>query len=246
MSGPLRDAAGDAAGGGGGGAADQPDFAKQLADMQANFTKQLNDGLKKQAADFQKQRSDEAAARAKADEEARIKAEAEAKEKADEAAAAAASAGTKPDPQVAVFRRQLAELTAKNEATERKAAEAEKKAEEKDRISTLRSEIAKVGVQPDRIDAALRIFSPDVKRSADGSLVGSDDTPVADWLAFQIKQNEYLLPARTVNGAGATGGTGTKSAAMDIGEIKVGMKQEDMARASAEIARVVEAQLRGA
>lgn len=146
----------------------------------------------------------------------------------------------KPDPEIARLRKTVEQLT-KSIGDERAARiETEKAAAIKEQNAILRTELGKLGVAAERVDAAMRIFGPDVKRAQDGSLVGgADEVPLAEWLGETMKGHQYLLPPKDVGGAGTRpGGVHASTKPVDIDSIRPGMSADDLARARAEIARV--------
>ena len=150
----------------------------------------------------------------------------------------------KVNPQVKALEKRLADMAAKLDAESKARVETETKAKNERLSSTLKTELLK-HVAPDRVDAAMRIFGPDVKYSEDGSMVGgSDETALADYIGAAISKHEYLLPPKQVGGAGATAG-GRRVQAVDLDDIKPGMKADELARVRAEISRVAAETLRG-
>lgn len=153
--------------------------------------------------------------------------------------------GKDKDPATARLERDLAKLRGELE-TERKARQETESKAKADRLSgTLRAELSK-HVAPDRIDAAVRIFSPDVRYGEDGASIigGSEETPLAEFIETAIhKQHDYLLPAKPVQGVGAT--SGGRRRAPQLEDIKPGMKPEDLDAVRAAIAEYAGQALKG-
>ncbi len=147
-----------------------------------------------------------------------------------------------PDPKkdtgTAKMERELAAL--RKDLDEAKAARvrADEAAKAERRSTALATELGKVGVPAERLDAAKRIFDADLKWTEDGQLVGGkEDQPLGEYLAAQIRQHEYLLPPRQAGGAGAVPGRHGQ-ASVDINDIKPGMSAETRAAVLAQIKHV--------
>jgi hypothetical protein len=204
-------------GGGGGGGGDAFDPAKFRTDLLAEFNKGLNGALKNLKAELTK----------KPETEPEPEPEPEPKP------------GEKTDSKVKALEKKLADALTKFENSEKARMETESRAKTEKLSGALRTELLKF-VPPERIDAALRIFSPDVKYSEEGNIVGgSDDTPLKDFVEATIKQHEYLLPPKAVGGAGATAG-GRRAAPVDLNDIKPGMKPEELERVRGELHRIAQ------
>lgn len=218
MRGPLREQAGaDGADGGGGTppAFDPGEFQKQMAKL-------INDTVNGAIKNLKKELTPK---------EPEPKVEPEPEPKPEDKA--------KPDFKVKQMEDQLRKLNEKWEAAERKATEAEERSKAEKLRVTLREELGKAGVDPKKTDAAMRIFSPDVRYSEDGEIIaGSDDAPLAAYLESVIGDYEYLLPPKQAGGAGASAGS-KRGVAIDIGDIKPGMTKEQEAAALAEIRRAL-------
>lgn len=85
--------------------------------------------------------------------------------------------------------------------------ETAQKAEKTDRESKIRSELAKYTFANDKArDTAFRIFSGDVQRAEDGSLV-ANDLPFEKYIETELPANHsYLLAPKDVGGANARSG----------------------------------------
>jgi len=209
------EAAGDGTGGGGGDAFDPAKFQTALM---AEVNKAINGAIKNVKAELIK----------KPDEPKPGDPEPEPEPKP----------GDKTDPKVKALEKKLSDALAKFEASEKARVETETRAKAEKLSGSLRTELLK-HVPADRVEAALRIFGPDVKYAEDGNIVGgTDDAPLKDFVEATIKNHEYLLPARQVGGAGATNG-GRRQEAVGLEDIKPGMKADDLTRARAEIANVL-------
>jgi hypothetical protein len=121
---------------------------------------------------------------------------------------------------------------------QKQAADTNAAAETKERHSSIRDTLAgfQFGSDAQR-DTAFRIFRDDIRREADGSLVGgADGAPLKEFVTEQMKNHSYLLAVKDVGSAGARGGRvqgGVK--AVDLDSIRPGMSAADLAAASAEI-----------
>jgi len=147
---------------------------------------------------------------------------------------------TKPDPQTAKLLKQVEALTTKLEATEKARVDTELKAEEKDRHSQIRSALSRFQFAGERAaEAAFLIFRDQVRRSDDGSLVGGDDAPLSQFFDEAMKSHEYLLAPKQTGGAGAVGGSSSRSKSITLDEIKPGMTKEQEAAAVASISHVL-------
>ena len=241
MQGPLRDAAEEGAGGSGGaGAFDAKAFQTGLM---AEVNKAINGAIKNLKTELAPKKADK-----KTDAEIQAEADPEV-----EAAAASAeeiariAASDKGDQKYKALENQKYRALEKRLSEQQKAfdsmkaeADTAKEAARKEkRNAVLTTELGKLGVAPDRMKSALRAVDPDIKFAEDGSLVGDDDSPYTDYLKTWLADNEHFLPAKQVGGAGATPG-GRRVQAIDLDDIKVGMKPEDLARARAEIANVLQ------
>lgn len=141
------------------------------------------------------------------------------------------------DPKVKALEKRLADMAAKWEASEKARQETEARAKAEKLNGSLRTELLK-HVPAERIDAAMRIFGPDVRYAEDGTIVGgADESPLPEFIEAAIQKHEYLLPPKQVGGAGASAGTRRGQQSVDLNEIKPGMKPEDLARVREAIAR---------
>ena len=139
------------------------------------------------------------------------------------------------DPRVRLLEKRLADMASKFDASEKARLETEVRAKAERMAGALRTELLKY-VPAERIESALRIFGPDVKYAEDGTIVGgADESPLADFVGSAIKNHEYLLPAKPVGGAGASGGNRKGTAAVTLDDIKPGMTKEAEAAALAAI-----------
>lgn len=139
--------------------------------------------------------------------------------------------GDKKDPALTKLEKELAKMRTDLDTERKGREEATNQARSEKRTNTLTQELGKLGVAPERIKSALRAVDPDVKFSDDGTLVGEDDSPLAEYLTTWIKGNDHFLPPKQVGGAGATGGLRRGEKPLQLEDIKPGMKPEDMARA---------------
>ncbi|MDE2103010.1 MAG: hypothetical protein KGL39_37545 [Patescibacteria group bacterium] len=218
MRGPLMEEADEGKGGGGG---DQFDPVKFKADILAEFNKGLNGALKNLKTELTKKPEPEP--------------EPEPEPKPGE---------KKPDAASAKVEKELAKLRAELDAERKTRTEAEGRAKAEKLTGALRTELLKY-VPAERIDAALRIFGPDVKYTDEGNIVGgAEDSPLKDFIETTIKHHEYLLPAKSVGGAGASAGS-RRVQPVDLNDLKPGMKADDLARVREEIARVASEAMRG-
>jgi hypothetical protein len=218
MRGPLRDeAAGDGADGGGGKAAFDP--AAFQAALMAEVNKTINGVVK----NLKKELAPKPDPDPKPDPEPDPKPDDKAK----------------PDFQTKQLQEQVRKLTEKFESADKARKEAEDKAKSEKLRTTLREELGKAGVDPKKIDAAMRIFKDDVRyNDSDEIIAGSDEAPLAAYLESVISDYDYLLPPKQVGGAGATSGN-KRGVAIDISDIKPGMTKEQEAAALAEIRRAL-------
>jgi len=141
----------------------------------------------------------------------------------------------KTDPKVKALERQLAEQRKQLDALKTEADTAKKQAQQEKRNTVLTTELSKLGVPPERMKSALRAVDPDIRFAEDGTLVGDDDTPVAEYLATWIKGNEHFLPPKPAGGAGATPGNRKGAPAVTLDDIKPGMTKEQEEAALAAI-----------
>lgn len=114
----------------------------------------------------------------------------------------------------------------------------------RDRHAAIREQLASPTLQfgsDAQRDTAFRIFSADIRRLEDNSLVGgAGDLPLREYIGETMKAHQYLLAPKDVAGAGARGGKGSSGAhAVDIDSIKPGMSAGDLAAATAEISAVL-------
>jgi hypothetical protein len=217
---PLMDAAGDGDGGGG------FDPAKFRTEIMGEVTRMFNGGFA---------RIEKLVARPKPDPEP---------EKKDDDGGGDPGGDVKADPKVKSLEKKLSGVLEALESEKRARLETEKKAEEKERHSSIRSELSKYQFANDGArDAAFRIFRDEIKRSEDGSLVGGDDLPIGEFLDGALKSHEYLLAPKSAGGAGASAGGKRGGASVNIEDIRVGMKPEEIASVRAEIARVAKESL---
>lgn len=220
--GPLMEEADPDKGGGGGDGFDPTAFQKSLMDA---VNKTINGAIKNLKNELSK-----------------AKPEPEPKPD-DEPEPEPTPAGQKTDPKVKALEKRLADMAAKFEASEKARQETENRAKAERMNSTLRTELLK-HVPADRIDAAMRIFGPDVKYGEDGTIVGgSDELPLSEFVEAAIQKYEYLLPPKNVGGAGATAGNRRGQQAVNLEDIKPGMKPEDIARVREHLARVAAEQM---
>lgn len=146
--------------------------------------------------------------------------------------------GDKTDPKVKTLEKKLADALARFEASEKSRTETEAKAKEERRRSLIRAEIAKHSLNPDSVDDAERYFRDEVRYTDDGSLVGgSDEQPLTEFVASVVEKKATWQPPRSVGGAGATAGN-RRQPAVDLNDIKPGMKPEDLARVREQLSRV--------
>lgn len=229
MFGPLRDVAseggdGGSGGGSGAGAFDPAKFQKDIADL---VNRTVNGAIKNL--------------------EARLKPKSEGTQDGDGDGKPDAGAGEgtgKPDDKTARLEKQLQKLQNDLEAERKARTETESKAKQERLQGVLRTELLK-HVPAERVDAAMRIFGPDVRYSDDGSIIGGDDQPIGDFISSAIKSHEYLLPPKPVGGAGAAAGQRSGGKTISLDSIKPGMSAEDLDAARAEVARVAQAALLG-
>jgi hypothetical protein len=141
----------------------------------------------------------------------------------------------KADPRYRALEKRLADKSAKFEQSEKARQETEQKARTERLNSTLRTELLK-HVPAERIDAAMRIFGPDVRYSEEGSIVGgADESPLGDFVNAEISKHEYLLPPKPVGGAGASSGSRRSAQAVGLDDIRPGMSAEQKAAILASI-----------
>jgi len=216
MMGPLRDEADPEPGGGGGSGFDPAAFEKRVIET---VNKTVNGAIRNLKNEL-----------------AKSKQEPEPKPSEPEPDA---QDGQKPDPRVKALEKRLADMAAKFEAAEKARQETEARARTERMNSMLRTELLK-HVPADRIDAAMRIFAPDVKYSEDGSIVGgADELPLSEFIEAAIQKYDYLLPPKNVGGAGATPGNRRNQQTFNLEDIKPGMKPDEIARIREHIARVM-------
>jgi uncharacterized coiled-coil protein SlyX len=120
-----------------------------------------------------------------------------------------------------------------------KQAEATKaEAETKERHSAIRDALANFSFGSDaQRDTAFRIFRDEIKRTADGLLVGgADEAPLKEYITDQMKQHAYLLSTKDVASAGARSGRPQAAGKnIDLNSIKPGMSAAELAAATAAI-----------
>lgn len=218
----LRDAEQGSEGGGGGGGTPAFDPAKFRTDMLADVNKSINGALArleklvtKKEPDTKTADSDQTADPAKGD--------------------------PKADPEVVRLRKQMEAINSRLEESEKKRTEAEARAEAQRRDGIVRDHLGKAGVPADRIDKAMRIVLPDIKRTESGDYVaGDDESPVAEYVTNFVKANDYLLPAMNKSGSGASGNQAGAAGGkrIDINDIKPGMSADDMKAAWAQLQSV--------
>lgn len=217
LRGPLREGADDPGGGGSGAGAGTPpfDFAAFEKRMAETVAKQIKAALKTE--------------KPKTDPDPAADPDPESDDVNDKG---------KVTPEMRRLQKQLRDLTAKVGQSESRAQqlEAERKAERLQ--EKLRAEILRANVPSDRLDAALRLFGPDVKYDEDGQIVGPDDTPLAEYVAAAVQKHDYLLPAKSVGGAGAANQGKRTEKPLDLNDIRVGMSAEELARVRAQIAEL--------
>lgn len=212
----LRDAAGD--GGDGGGGAPAFDPAKFRAEIMADVTKSLNGGLSR----IERQL-------------AGLKTPAPAPET--DGGDGGGDSGEKVDPKIKALEKQLAKLNESLANADKARTETEKAAAEKERQALIRSELAKAGLADHAVDDAFRYFRDEIRRNEAGELVaGAEETPFGEFIAKTVQAKPHWLPAKAVNGTGATAGSGGRGGKVfDIDGIKPGMSGEDKAAALAAI-----------
>jgi hypothetical protein len=87
--------------------------------------------------------------------------------------------------------------------------------------------------------AAQRLFDADVRYNEAGELVaGPDEQPVGDYIKAQMREHEYLLAPKQTGGSGANPGKQGAGKAFTLDDIKPGMKPEDLASISAQVASI--------
>lgn len=210
---PLMEEA-DQAGGGGGGGTNTFDPVKFRTEIMAEFNKGLNGALKNLKTELTKKPEPEPKLDPEPDDDK----------------------GGKTDPKVKSLEKRLADMAAKFEASEKARQETEARAKTERLSGALRTELLK-HVPAERIDAALRIFGPDVRYSEDGIIVGgADETPLGEFIEAAVQKHEYLLPPKPVGGAGAVPGS-RRGQTVNLEDIKPGMSQEESARIREAIAR---------
>jgi len=153
-------------------------------------------------------------------------------------------------------RAELMEERRRREALERRVNElveenrrARQAAEEAERVSTIRSELQRLGVT--KVDVAYKAVRDDIVRTEDGRLVArgeQGEMGVREYLTDFVHQNPEFLPARIAGGAGATGSqrASGESSGADLEKIRPGMSAEDAEKIRQEIIRVAGQTNRGA
>lgn len=158
------------------------------------------------------------------------------------------------------YKQELAEERRRREQLERQVKElanenerSRKAAEEAERVSTIKGELQKLGVN--KVDLAYRAVKEDVVRTSDGRLVGmteEGELPLKQYLTSFVTENPEFLPARIAGGSGATNSRHPQQqqqtpagGGFDMERIRPGMSKEDMERARQEIARIANQTLRG-
>ena len=113
-----------------------------------------------------------------------------------------------------------------------------KSADKKELDATVRTQLNKFRFADDAAaEDAFEIFGTKVKRNDDGAFVGTDGTPLAQFLDEGLRLKPYLLAPKDTGGAGSrNGGRQAGAAAFDMNSIKPGMSAADIATATAEIA----------
>ncbi len=137
--------------------------------------------------------------------------------------------------------RQVNELAEENKRSR-------KMVEEAERGAAVRTELQRLGVA--KIDLAFKAVQDGIVRTADGRLVARTETgeaSVKEYLASFVAENPEFLPARIAGGSGmaATLKAGGTREALDLDQIRPGMKAEDMQRVREEIVRVASRTLKG-
>ena len=128
----------------------------------------------------------------------------------------------------------LNELKEENRQTRQRAEQAE-------RFSRVRDSLRDMGVQ--KTELAFRLVKDEIFRGEDGELYaesGGGRVPYQEHLADFVAENPEFLPPRISGGSGATGAGGSDltSAGFDLDRIRPGMKQEELAQAWKEVARL--------
>lgn len=152
--------------------------------------------------------------------------------------------GKAKDPHVAGLELQLKQtqqsFQAKLDAEIAKRESADKKAEETERASMIRAKLSKMNIREDAFDDAFSVFSGQVKRADDGSLVAGD-LPLEQYIETQLKgPKAYMLKPIEVNGSDASRGqrlAGGKVVTMET--IRPGMSNEETQAAMAQIAAAI-------
>ena len=131
---------------------------------------------------------------------------------------------TTPDPKIAVLERQLNEMKSHSEATEAKAQRAEQDSALSKVLNTFSfaNDVSR--------DTAFKVFSSDVKRSADGSFVLGDE-PLDVAVKGRMNQLTGLLAPKAVSGSGSGQQRATSGPAGLDQLIKPKMSKEEIAQA---------------
>lgn len=233
--GPLYDAAQDGGGGAGGGGGSTAAFdpAAFRTQILGDFNKVLTDFGKALKADLKPApaAAEQAAAAAAADSAADSAASGAVAKIADPAVAA----------QVRALERRNAELDAQFKTMKAESDATKVAAERKEQDATVRTKLNKFRFADEQAaEDAFEIFGSKVKRNEDGNFVGSDGTPLDQFLEEGLAKKPYLLAPREVAGAGARSGRAAQGAApLALESIKPGMSQADMAAAAAQISAIL-------
>lgn len=158
-----------------------------------------------------------------------------------------AASGVKPpaDPALAAELRardrQIKELSAQFAAMKLESDATKASAEKKELDATVRTKLNKYKFADDSAaEDAFEIFGSKVKRNDDGAFVGSDGTPLDQFLEEGIRSKPYLLAPKDVTGGGArNGGSVNHGVQMDMESIKPGMSAAEVAAVSAQILAVM-------
>jgi len=119
-------------------------------------------------------------------------------------------------------------------------------ADRKEQDATVRTKLNKYKFADDAAaEDAFEIFGSKVKRNEDGAFVGSDGTPIDQFLEEGLRLKPYLLAPKDVGGAGARGGrTQAGAQSPQFENIKPGMTTEQVNATAAQISAVLQQQQR--
>lgn len=134
--------------------------------------------------------------------------------------------------------RQVKDLSEESRALRRQAEESERRAR-------IREGLKERGVRKTQL--AMRLLEPDVRRNADGELVGDWEgslLPLEDYLNQFVRENPEFLPPRIAGGSGVTGGRGSEltRSGFDLDSIRPGMSASEAHQAWSEVARLMGAE----